>query len=36
MHTILPIAGVLLALICAGVIAYIAWEVTKESSPDDS
>ena len=36
MHTILPIAGVLLALISAACIAYIAWEITKESQSDDS
>ncbi len=32
MQTILPIAGVILALIAAGSIAFIAWEVTKEAS----
>lgn len=39
MRTILPIAGVILALIAAGSIAFVAWELTKdairEGEPDD-
>jgi hypothetical protein len=34
MQTILPIAGVILALFAAGCIAYIAWEITNEASRD--
>lgn len=32
MQTILPIAGVILALIAAGSVAFVAWELTKEAS----
>lgn len=39
MGTIVAIVSVLLALVAAGCIAYIAWELTSESSssaePDD-
>ena len=39
MRTILPFAGVILALIAAASVAFIAWELTKEASregePDD-
>ena len=34
MRSILPFAGVILALIAAGCIAFIAWELTKEASHD--
>jgi len=34
MRTILPYAGVILALIAAGSIAFVAWELTKEASRD--
>jgi hypothetical protein len=34
MRTILPFAGVILALIAAGSIAFVAWELTKEASRD--
>ena len=34
MHSILPIAGVILALISAGCVAYIAWELTSEMSDE--
>jgi hypothetical protein len=34
MHSILPIAGVILALIAAGCIAFVAWELTNEASRD--
>jgi hypothetical protein len=34
MRTILPFAGVILALIAAGCIAFIAWELTKEAPQD--
>jgi len=36
MHSILPIAGVVLALISAGCVAYIAWEVTSDLSEEKS
>jgi len=32
MQTILPFAAVVLALIAAGCVAFIAWELTKEAS----
>lgn len=39
MRTILPYAGVILALIAAGSVAFVAWELTKEAiregEPDD-
>ena len=39
MRAILPYAGVILALIAAGSVAFIAWELTKEAiregEPDD-
>lgn len=35
MRSIIPIASVLLALIAAGSIAYIAWELMKEADSDD-
>ena len=31
MRTILPFAGVILALIAAGSIAFLAWELTKDA-----
>jgi len=31
MRTILPFAGVILALIAAGSVAFVAWELTKEA-----
>lgn len=31
MRSILPIAGVLLALFAAGCVAVLAWELTKEA-----
>jgi len=34
MRTILPFAGVILALIAAGSVAFVAWELTKEASRD--
>ena len=34
MRTILPYAAVILALIAAGSIAFIAWELTREASDD--
>ncbi len=35
MHTILPIASVILALLSAGCVAYIAWELISEMSDED-
>ena len=32
MRAILPFAGVILALIAAASVAFIAWELTKEAS----
>jgi hypothetical protein len=32
MRTILPFAAVILALIAAGSIAFLAWELTKDAS----
>lgn len=34
MQSILPFAGVILALIAAGCVVFIAWELTKEASRD--
>jgi hypothetical protein len=34
MRSILPYAAIILALIAAGSIAFIAWELTKEASGD--
>lgn len=34
MRTILPYAGVILALITAGSVAFVAWELTKEAARD--
>jgi hypothetical protein len=34
MQTILPVAAVILALIAAGCVIFIAWELTKEASRD--
>lgn len=34
MRSILPFAGVLLALIAAGSVAFVAWELTKEAEKD--
>ena len=34
MRTILPFAGVILALIAAGSVAFVAWELTKEAADD--
>jgi len=34
MRSILPFAGVILALIAAGSVAFIAWELIKEASRD--
>jgi hypothetical protein len=31
MRTFLPFAGVILALIAAGSIAFLAWELTKDA-----
>jgi len=33
-RSILPFAGVILALFAAGCIAFIAWELTKEAERD--
>lgn len=35
MGSIVAIVSVVLALIAAGCIAYIAWELTSEDKPDD-
>ena len=35
MRSFIPIASVLLALIAAGSIAYIAWELMKEAGRED-
>ena len=35
MHSVIPVASVILAIIAAGCIGYIAWEVTKETSSED-
>ena len=35
MQWLLPVSGVLLALVVAGLIAYVAWEVVKQASGDD-
>jgi hypothetical protein len=32
MKTILPIAAIILALIAAGSVIFLAWELTKEAS----
>jgi hypothetical protein len=32
MRSILPFAGVILALFAAGCVAVVAWEITKEAS----
>jgi hypothetical protein len=32
MQTILPFAAVVLALIAAGSVVFLAWELTKEAS----
>lgn len=34
MRSILPYAAIILALIAAGSIAFLAWELTKEASAD--
>jgi len=34
MRTILPFAAIILALIAAGCVIFIAWELTKEASRD--
>lgn len=34
MRSILPYAAVILALIAAGSVAFLAWELTKEASAD--
>lgn len=34
MRTFLPFAAVILALIAAGSVAFIAWELTKEAMRD--
>ncbi len=35
MQTLLAISGVLLALVVAGLVAWVAWEVTRQASGDD-
>ncbi len=35
MRSILPVVSILLALIAAGSIAYIAWELTSEDKAHD-
>jgi len=35
MHSILPVAAVVLALIAAGSIAYIAWALLQEVSQEE-
>ena len=35
MRSILPVVSILLALIAAGSIAYIAWELTSEDKHHD-
>lgn len=35
MSTVVAIASILLALIAAGSIAYIAWELTSEEKPSE-
>lgn len=35
MKSILPVVAILLALIAAGSIAYIAWELTSEATRRD-
>jgi len=34
MRSVLPYAAIILALISAGCIAFLAWELTKEASAD--
>jgi hypothetical protein len=34
MRSILPFAAIILALIAAGSVAFVAWELTKEASGD--
>jgi len=34
-HNFLPIAAVILALVSAGCVAYIAWELISEMSDED-
>jgi hypothetical protein len=35
MRSIIPVVSILLALIAAGSIAYIAWELTSEGNRQD-
>jgi len=35
MRSFLPFAAIILALIAAGSIAFLAWELTKEASADE-
>jgi hypothetical protein len=35
MRSLLPVFSVILALIAAGSIAYIAWELTSDKPPGD-
>jgi hypothetical protein len=34
MRSILPFAAIILALIAAGSVAFLAWELTKEASAE--
>jgi hypothetical protein len=34
MRSILPFAAIILALIAAGSVAFLAWELTKEADRD--
>ncbi|MGI9225067.1 MAG: hypothetical protein ACR2QX_11355 [Woeseiaceae bacterium] len=35
MRSLIPVLAVILALIAAGSIAYVAWDLTSDKSPDE-
>ena len=35
MQVLLAIFGIVLALLVAGCVAYVAWEITRQASGDD-